>query len=97
MHATECLVSAGMLFALAITTAGAQQQPPQQPQESSEGCFTVVTHAATAAGSILLNRCTGKSWLLVTTRTGSGTVTLRWYPISVETTEPIVSAERPSR
>jgi 2-iminobutanoate/2-iminopropanoate deaminase len=41
----------------------------------------VAMHAATAVGSILLNRCTGNP---VTTRTSTGNITLRWYPISVD-------------
>src|SRR5262245_27056405 len=67
MRATGCLAGAVLLLVLVTGAAGAQppQQPPQQPPP---GCFTVEMSHNTQGnpqGSILLDRCTGKTWLLL--------------------------------
>ena len=83
-----CLADAGLLLALATVAAGAQQQQ-QQPQRE---CFTVVMNHSTGGGSlgaILLDRCTGKTWVLSRTSVGNSGSAPRWHPITVETTESI--------
>jgi len=85
MRATGCLAGAGLLLALTMP-AGAQQQQ-QQPQQE---CFTVTTGNNTST-IILLDRCTGKTWLLTRVPLGigaPGNSVLRWFPITVGTTEP---------
>jgi hypothetical protein len=85
MRATGCLAGAGLLLALTVP-AGAQQQQ-QQPQQE---CFTVTTGNNTST-IILLDRCTGKTWLLTRVPLGigaPGNSVLRWFPITVGTTEP---------
>src|SRR5262249_35853237 len=50
-------------------SAGAQQQQPQQ--QPPPGCFTVEMSRSTQGnpqGSVLLDRCTGKTWLLLCIR-----------------------------
>src|SRR5262245_49191899 len=77
MRATGCLVGAGLLLALSTVSAGAQQQQPQQPPP---GCFTVEMSHSTQGnpqGSILLDRCTGKT----------AGCAFRWAPIP-DATEP---------
>ena len=86
MRATGCLAGAGLLLALTVP-AGAQQQQ-QQPQQE---CFTVTTGNNTST-IILLDRCTGKPWLLTRVPLGigaPGNSVLRWFPITVGTTEPV--------
>ena len=88
MRATGCLAGAGLLLVLATGAAGAQQQQ-QQPQRE---CFTVVMNHSTGGGSlgaILLDRCTGKTWVLSRTSVGNSGSAPRWHPITVETTESI--------
>jgi len=88
MRATGCLAGAGLLLVLATGAAGAQQQQ-QQPQRE---CFTVVMNHSTGGGSlgaILLDRCTGKTWVLSRTSVGNSGYAPRWHPITVETTESI--------
>jgi len=84
MRATGCLAGAGLLFALSTVPAGAQQQQPQPQRE----CFTVMAannpSLALNLGAILLDRCTGKTWLLMR----SGDNKIRWRPITVDATEP---------
>jgi hypothetical protein len=66
-----------LLLALSTVSAGAQQQQPQQ--QPPPGCFTVeISHSmqGNPQDSILLDRCTGKTWLLLRTSAG-GTGTLR--------------------
>jgi len=88
MQATGCLAGAGLLLVLVTGAAGAQQQQ-QQPQRE---CFTVVMNHSTGGGSlgaILLDRCTGKTWVLSRTSVGNSGYAPRWHPITVETTESI--------
>jgi hypothetical protein len=89
MRATGCLVGAGLLLALSTVSAGAQQQ--QQPQQQPPpGCFTVEMSRSTQGnpqGSILLDRCTGKTWLLLCIRNDTAGCAFRWAPIP-DATEP---------
>jgi hypothetical protein len=84
MRATGCLVGAGLLLALSTVSAGAQQQQPPP------GCFTVEMSHSTQGnpqGSILLDRCTGKTWLLLCIRNDTAGCAFRWAPIP-DATEP---------
>jgi hypothetical protein len=89
MRATSCLAGAGLLLALSTLPAGAQQQqPPQQPPPS--GCFTVEMSHSTQGnpqGSILLDRCTGKTWLLLCIRNETAGCSFQWARIP-DATEP---------
>jgi len=43
-----------------------------------------------SVGSILLDKCTGKTWLLTRVTLGApGNYAIRWLPITVGTTEPV--------
>ena len=69
-------VCLGML-ALSGTNASAQQSE----------CFYVVMTNATGGGSlgsILVNKCTGATWMLVRTSLGNAVYASRWFPIVVE-------------
>jgi hypothetical protein len=88
MRATGCLVGVGLLLALSTVSAGAQQQQPQQ--QPPPGCFTVEMSRSTQGnpqGSILLDRCTGKTWLLLCIRNDTAGCAFRWAPIP-DATEP---------
>jgi hypothetical protein len=88
MRATGCLAGAGLLLALSTVPAGAQQQQPQQ--QPPPGCFTVEMSHSTQGnpqGSILLDRCTGKTWLLLCIRNDTAGCAFRWAPIP-DATEP---------
>ena len=91
MRTTGCLAGAGLLLVLATATAGAQQQQQQQPQQPPPpGCFTVEMSHSTQGnpqGSILLDRCTGKTWLLLCIRNDTAGCAFRWAPIP-DATEP---------
>src|SRR5262245_33820232 len=87
MRATGCLAGAGLLLVLVTGAAGAQQQQPQQPQRE---CFTVEMSHSTQGnpqGSILLDRCTGKTWLLLCIRNDTAGCAFQWAPIP-DATEP---------
>jgi hypothetical protein len=87
MRATGCL--AGLLLALSTVPAGAQQQQQQQ-QPPPSGCFTVEMSHSTQGnpqGSILLDRCTGKTWLLLCIRNDTAGCAFQWAPIP-DATEP---------
>jgi hypothetical protein len=67
--------------------AGAQQRD----------CFTVSMTSSTSGGSlgsILLDRCTGNSWILVRTTLSNGASTSRWFPITVEKSESVTAPPR---
>ena len=86
LRATGCLTGMGLLLALSAVPAGAQQQQ-QQPQRE---CFTVeMSHSAQGnpQGSILLDRCTGKTWLLLCIRNDTAGCAFKWAPIP-DATEP---------
>ena len=93
MRATGCLVGAGLLLALSTVSAGAQQQQPQQQppqQQLPPGCFTVEMSHSTQGnpqGSILLDRCSGKTWLLLCIRNDNAGCAFRGAPIP-DATEP---------
>ena len=90
MRATGCLAGAGLLLVLATGAAGAQQQQQQPQQPPPPGCFTVeISHSTQGnpQGSILLDRCTGKTWLLLCIRNDTAGCAFRWAPIP-DATEP---------
>jgi hypothetical protein len=98
LRTTGCLAGMGLLLTLAVP-AGAQEQPPlppqplpqQQPQQQPQrACFTVeMSHSAQGnpQGSILLDRCTGKTWLLLCIRNDNVGCAFQWAPIP-DATEP---------
>jgi hypothetical protein len=65
---------------------------PASAQQKQE-CFTVVmtSNPNTTIGSILIDRCTGNTWLLLQTKLANGATANRWYPIAVEKSEAITS------
>ena len=88
MRATACLAGAGLLLALSTVSAGAQQQQPQQ--QPPAGCFAVEMSHSTQGnhqGSILLDRCTGKTWLLLYIRNDTAGCAFQWARIP-DATEP---------
>src|SRR5262249_37942248 len=88
MRATGCLAGAGLLLALSTVPAGAQQQQPQQ--QPPPRCFTVEMSHSTQGnpqGSILLDRCNGKTWLLLCIRNDTAGCAFQWAPIP-DATEP---------
>ena len=72
------MLAAGMLV-IGVAAATAQEKD----------CFSVTSPAQATQGSILINRCTGATWVLNRIRTDSGTV-LRWFPVSTERVEAII-------
>ena len=57
-------------------------------------CFAVVMTNATGGGSlgsILVDKCTGNTWLLIRAQTANGATANRWFPITVEKSEAITS------
>jgi hypothetical protein len=78
------IVCAGLSLVVATVAADAQQQRGE--------CFRVMMNPSggnLALGSILLDQCTGKSWVLTRVNIRGVGATVRWYPITVETTEAI--------
>jgi hypothetical protein len=72
------MLAAGMLV-IGVAAATAQEKD----------CFSVTSPAQATLGSILINRCTGATWVLSRARTNSGTL-LRWFPLSTEQVEAII-------
>jgi hypothetical protein len=62
---------------LAVSTSiGSAAEPP---------CFELYQNANASGpeGTILLNKCTGETWLLITVNTGSGS-SIGWHPIPID-------------
>jgi hypothetical protein len=87
---TRSLKSAlsGFLMTILSAAACAAEDKPTSDVKAGD-CFGVVMPKTGNAGSILIDRCTGKTWVLarITLREG---YTLRWHPISVESNEYIL-------
>jgi len=60
-------------------------------------CFDVIALPGDKPpyGSILLNRCTGATWLLAKSSTGD-TFSFRWSPRGIEANEAVLSFPRPT-
>jgi hypothetical protein len=86
LRTAGCFAATGLLL-VSTVPVGAQQPQPPQP---SPGCFTVeISHSAQGnpQGSILLDRCTGKTWLLLCIRNETAGCAFQWAPIP-DATEP---------
>jgi hypothetical protein len=54
-------------------------------------CFEIHRNTTSGpAGAILLNKCTGETWLLVSTTVRGADSASRWYPIKVENVEAVI-------
>ena len=72
---------------LVISTITVTAQNAQSGQ-----CFEIYRNTTSGPnGALLLNKCTGQSWALVGTALGNTGTTVRWYPISVEKAEGVLS------
>ena len=80
-------------------SARAVGSPPAQPSQPSVGCFEVYepSQAAQISQPILLNRCTGTSWVLVreplADQKGNPTrsFTYEWHGLSVSNDTPVLA------
>jgi len=77
---TGCLAGAGILLAFATVAAAAQQQQRE--------CFAVAINTQASLGSILIDKCTGKTWLLGRSSSSRFSSAIRWFPITTDTNEP---------
>jgi len=73
-----------VVFAAGMLVIGAAAATAQE-----KDCFSVTSPAQATLGSILINRCTGATWILNRVRTNTGTVVIRWFPLSTEQAEAI--------
>jgi hypothetical protein len=81
MCSRSAILSLAFLFV--STIAQAQQSNSQNP------CFEIYRNpSAGAAGALLLNKCTGQTWIFV------GTNPARWHPISTAKEEFIAPPQR---
>jgi hypothetical protein len=79
------LRSAGLLHVLALIGAlvGAAAARAQSSPAPSGACFDIVRSLrGEAAGTILLNHCTGQSWILAGGQSRHS-VAFRWVPIAI--------------
>jgi uncharacterized membrane protein len=100
LSAMKSLACVGTLLALSTPAAFAEQRDAQQKDAQQTECFTIaMTNATTGGslGSILLDKCTGNSWVLARTRLGDGRETTRWFPLGVETAEIVIGGGPGSR
>ena len=88
-RAAQCLIASTLLLALAIGQASAQERA----QHGS--CFDVVAAPSETqpAGAILLNRCSGQTWILVRTyqapaKGSPGHFVYRWSALASDGIEP---------
>jgi hypothetical protein len=77
-----------------LTVNARAQQPTASAQKD---CFTVIMANPNGGGlgSILLDKCTGNSWVLARAALANGMTANRWYPISVEKGEAVTRTQAP--
>jgi hypothetical protein len=93
----------GLAITGLVSLTGAALAATPAPNSPSGACFDVVANGpdAQANGPILLNRCTGATWLLVRTPimesngTDEGNFTYMWEPLGVGNQQPILSIGLP--
>lgn len=77
---------ATILELIVATSAAAQEQKDcysiATPATSSGGQGISLSAFTNAAGTILLNRCTGQTWILGRTYLSDKTNAYRWFPLS---------------
>jgi hypothetical protein len=90
-------------LALAVPAGQAAAQSPQ-PAVQAGACFEVVPAQARPypTGPILLNRCSGQTWLLVRSYHdgqdgGVGSLAYRWRPIATDDREAVLAPARSER
>jgi hypothetical protein len=107
--ATTVTAAAGQAADALKTATGKTPEEYEAAEAGKESrkCFDVLmaprgggtTLSTDAASSILLNRCTGDTWLLVKTSVGkpgkSDDYVYRWYPISTGSSEVVLSRPGP--
>jgi hypothetical protein len=96
LSAMKSLACVGTLLALSTPAAFAEQKDAQPKDAPQRECFTIATTGG-SLGSILLDKCTGNSWVLARTRLGDGRETTRWFPLAVETAEIVIGGGPGSR
>jgi hypothetical protein len=82
------LFAGALIASVTSGTAFAQTVPDSEP------CFEIVGGQGDAGGQMLLNRCTGRSWILTRT-TRNGEATFRWITIAPPRTESVASLSPP--
>lgn len=71
----------GLIITMGLVAEAAADEMP---------CFDVSRNTTSGpAGAILVNKCTGETWILVATSLVNGT-TSRWYPITTANGEVVL-------
>jgi hypothetical protein len=83
------ILAAGMLVVPAGASAVAESVPGAQQRD----CFAVTMNPTATLGAILVDKCTGDSWILGRVKPSTDATTLRWFPLSVEKRELLVPNE----
>src|SRR5262249_3468361 len=65
--------AAALILGMSMPAAMAAESP----------CFEIYPGGNGPEGSILLNKCSGESWMLVSVNTGNGS-SLGWHPIPID-------------
>ena len=68
----------GSMLLLSPVSLSAQEKTPCYEKAAANGESTPM-----GVGSILLNKCTGEAWLLMTRQVSDGATAFRWFPIKV--------------
>jgi len=92
---TALLVVGTLFGTIGTSTAMAQTARPAVP---SGACFDVVrAFSGELAGSILINRCSGRTWVMVSgQRDHSDQLAYRWMPVATGGAEVGASPQVPS-
>jgi len=94
--------SLGVLIGVALIGAPSDRAMAQsQPERPGGACFDVVPAQAksSSTAAILVNRCSGETWVLVRTqetdqRVQTGGFGYRWRPIAIDRAEAAVQPQR---
>jgi hypothetical protein len=88
--------------AITISSAAVAQQPPPKlpnpPDTTGDDCYWIFppNREGNILTSILLNRCSGDTWILRPARTSEGKVVWRWFPLHRDVNEYVMQRDQSS-
>jgi hypothetical protein len=89
---------AAIAAAIALLPHSTLAQTPPSLKSDGDDCYWIFrSQGEGVLRSILLNRCTGHTWILQIGRTPDGKDVMRWFPLRPESNEYTFSTTQPNR
>jgi hypothetical protein len=92
-HAEAAMIRIMLAVGMLVVTGGGSAFAEGVPGAQQRDCFAVTMNPTATLGAILVDKCTGNSWILGRVKPSTDATTLRWFPLSVEKRELVVPNE----